>query len=282
MDLDSAAAPALEMWHRPFLAQTHGIIDPMQVAAAQFADLPVEPLNPPLLGRRLHNPPLLVSLHALPRQRRLELLARADAQLRDRGRPLFCTLLESDAPERVRSHLLSRMAPLQPRTGRVLFRVHDPRVFRHLRWLLDPWQMAHLIGPITSWSWHEPLSNTWRTHLRPSIVAPPEPLIRPDQWSLLAQFACINGCLRELAERGAGHASTLLPALLADIAEGQAMGLRESADLGCYALHRLDQGEAFAQEPTARRRLERVQQQGMSYRMACQLELQQGQRTEVA
>lgn len=272
MDLDSSAAPPVEMWHRTFLAQTHGIIDPTQVAAAQFADLPVEPLDPPLLARRLHQPPLLVALHALPRHDRLALLERCDAQLRDRGRPLFCTLFESDAPDRVRNHLMRQMAPLQPRIGRVLLRVHDSRVFRHLRWVLDLSQMAQLMGPISAWTWHEPLGNTWRTHLRPAVEVAPGPPLRRDQWGTLANIACINGCLRDLAEAQAGHASALLPALLECIDEARAVGLHESADLGLYALHRLDHGEGFARQEALRVRLKRVQQKGMSYRMACQLE----------
>lgn len=272
MDLDSATAAPVEMWHRTFLAQTHGIIDPLQVAAAQFANLPAEPLNPPLLGGRLHQPPLIVALHTLSRQDRLALLEQCDAQLRDRGRPLFCTLLESDAPDRVHHHLMSQMAPLQPRVGRVLFRVHDARVFRHLRWLLDPAQMVKLMGPISAWTWHEPLGNTWRTHLRPAVEVMPGSLLRHDQWRTLMDIACINGCLRDLAEEQVGHASGLLPALLECIDEARTMGLREDADLGLYALHRLDHGKGFAHLEAVRLRLQRVQQRGMSYRMACQLE----------
>ncbi len=282
MDLDSPDAAPVDLGHRTFLAQTHGIVDPTQVAAAQFADLPVEPLNPPLLGRRLHNPPLLVALHALPWQTRLELLERADAQLRDRGRPLFCTLLESDAPDRVRPHLMSRMAPLRPRTGRVLFRVHDARVFRHLRWMLGPSQMAQLMGPIVAWTWHEPLGNTWRTQLRPATEGPPGALIDPDQWEQLAQVACINGCLKDLAEAGAGHASTLLPALLQALREAHSAGLHELDDLQWYACQRLRGTGDPAEQVVVSRRLERVHQQGMSYRMACQLELQHGLQTEAA
>ncbi|WP_295522078.1 hypothetical protein [uncultured Stenotrophomonas sp.] len=279
MDLDSAASLPVEMWHRPFLAQTHGIIDPLQVAAAQFSDLPVEPLNPPLLGRCLYAPPLL---HTLSREDRLALLERCNAQQRDRGRPLFCTLLESDAPGRLGLHLMNQMAPLQPSVGRVLFRVHDPRVFRLLRWLLDASQMAQLLGPISSWTWHEPLGNTWRTQHRPVVEAPPGRPIRADQWPILAQCSCINGCLRDLCEQGAGHASAQLPALLAGLDEGGAVGLRNAADLQCYALQRLENGEDFAQQVVVKRRFERVQQQGMSYRMACQLEQRPSPTTEAA
>lgn len=282
MDLDSPAAPPVEMWHRTFLAQTHGIIDPLQVAAAQFADLPVEPLSPPLLGGRLRQPPLLVPLHTLPRNERLALLERCDAQLRERGRPLFCTLLESDAPERVRNHLMNRMAPLQPRVGRVLFRVHDVRVFRHLRWLLAPAQMARLMGPIAAWTWHEPLGSTWRTHLRPVVEGPIGPVINADQWAMLAQFACINGCLRDLAEDGAGHASALLPALLQAIREADRGGLHALDDLQWYACQRVRGSGDAAEQAAVSRRLERVHQQGMSYRMACQLEPQHSLQTEAA
>lgn len=282
MDLDSPHASPIDMGHRTFLAQTHGIVDQAWVAAAQFADLPVEPLNPPLLGRRLHVPPLLVPLHALSWHVRLELLERADAHLRDRGRPLFCTLLASDAPERVRNHLMSRMAPLRPRTGRVLFRVHDARVFRHLRWMLEPSQMAQLMGPISAWTWYEPLGNTWRTQHRPATEGPPGPFIHPDQWDDLAQVACINGCLRDLAEAGAGHASSLLPALRQAICEARSVGLQDLDDLQVYAYQRLRDGEGATRQAALNLRLKRVHQQGMSYRMACQLERQHGLQTEAA
>lgn len=107
-------------------------------------------------------------------------------------------------------------------------------------------------------------------------------MIDPDQWEQLAQVACINGCLKDLAEAGAGHASTLLPALLQALREAHSAGLHEPDDLQWYACQRLRGTGDPAEQVVVSRRLERVHQQGMSYRMACQLELQHGLQTEAA
>ena len=198
MDLDTHVNAPIDTGHRTFLAQTHAIIDPTQVAAACFADLSCEPLEPVELSGYLRQPPLLVALDAMSRDRRLEVLDRAELHLRERGRPLFCTLLACNEAAHLRGHLRHLMGLWRPGKGRVWFRVHDPRVFRHLRWLLTPAQMAEVMGPVHAWTWHEPLGGTWRTHHRPDAHAPFGLLLQPDQWLGLEQLGVINACLRDL------------------------------------------------------------------------------------
>ncbi|HBS61708.1 MAG TPA: hypothetical protein DEB32_03045 [Stenotrophomonas sp.] len=89
MDLHSPAAAPIALWHRVFLAQTHALIDPRHVAPSEFADLPTHVLQPERLAGRVRHPPLLVTLEALARDRRLQLLDQADAHLREYGRPRF-------------------------------------------------------------------------------------------------------------------------------------------------------------------------------------------------
>lgn len=272
MDLDSPASLPIDMGHRTFLAQTHAIIDPTQVAAAAFAHLPVQPLVPAELKGCLRQPPLLVSLETLSWEERLALLDRADAHLRERGRPLFCTLLACDDPARLRGHLQHLMGLWRPGSGRVWFRVHDPRVFRHLRWLLTPAQMAVVMGPVSAWTWHEPLGSTWRTHHRPAERAPYGLLLQPEQWQGLDQMGVINGCLRDLAHDHPGSGSGQLRAVMEGVMEARAVGIEHPKDLRLYARQRLQQGRQFAQQPAVAARLAKMRAQGMSYAMACRLQ----------
>ncbi|MCF7752237.1 DUF4123 domain-containing protein [Bacillus subtilis subsp. subtilis] len=272
MDLDSPVTAPIDMGHRTFLAQTHAIIDPIQVAAAQFADLPVQALEPAELKGCLRQPPLLVTLEALPWERRLALLDRADAHLQERGRPLFCTLLACEDPTRLRGHLQHLMGLWRPGNGRAWFRVHDPRVFRHLRWLLTPAQMAHVMGPVHAWTWHEPLGGTWRTHERPATRAPFGFLLRPDQFQSLDQLGVLNGCLRDLVQDAPGTGSTQLRTLMDGVLEARGVGIADAVDLRLYACQRLRHGAGFHHQPTVHQRLQHVGQ-GMSYAMACRLDL---------
>lgn len=272
MDLDSPVIAPVDMGHRTFLAQTHAIIDPTQVAAAQFADLPVQPLEPAELQGCLRQPPLLVALEALPWEQRLVLLDRADAHLRERGRPLFCALLACEDAPRLHGHLQHLMGLWRPGRGRVWFRVHDPRVFRHLRWLLTPAQMAHVMGPVHAWTWHEPLGGTWRTHARPEERAPFGLLMQPDQFQGLEQLGVLNGCLRDLTQDAPGTGSTQVRTLMAGVLEARGTGIVHATDLRLYACQRLQHGAGFHRQPAVRQRLLRVEQ-GMSYAMACRLDL---------
>lgn len=269
MDLDTPAAAPIDMGHRTFLAQTHAIIDPTQVAAAAFADLPAEVLDPIELTGWQRQPPLLVALEALTWEQRLALLDRADAHLRERGRPLFCTLLACDDPPRLRGHLRHLMGLWRPGRGRVLLRVHDPRVFRHLRWLLKPEQMAHVMGPVQAWTWHEPLGGTWRTHLRPEDKAPFGLMLGPGQWQQLSQVGVLNGCLRELAYAGSGAGSGHVRGLIEGMLEARSAGIDSPEDLSLYARQRLVHGQRFRHRPEVAARLDLLQTERMSYAMAC-------------
>lgn len=269
MDLDSPVTAPIDMGHRTFLAQTHAIIDPTQVAAAAFADLPIQVLDPPALKGRLRQPPLLLPLNALSWEQRLALLDRADTHLRDRGRPLFGTLLACDDAPRLRQHLQHLMGLWQPGKGRVLLRVHDPRVFRHLRWLLSPDQMAHVMGPVQAWTWHEPLGGTWRTHLRPEDKAPFGLMLAPGQWQQLSQVGVLNGCLRELAHAGFGAGSRHVHDLLEGMLEARSAGIDSREDLSLYARQRLVHGQRFRNRPEVAARLNLLQAERMSYAMAC-------------
>lgn len=272
MDLDTHVNAPIDMGHRSFLAQTHAIIDPTQVAAACFADLPAEPLEPAELKGCLRQPPLLVALDTLSWERRLDVLDRAERHLRERGRPLFCTLLACNDASGLRGHLRHLMGLWRPGKGRVWFRVHDPRVFRHLRWLLTPAQMAEVMGPVHAWTWHEPLGGTWRTHHRPDAHAPFGLLLQPDQWQGLEQMGVINACLRDLVNDPATGGRSTLRALMEGVLEARDAGLEDVRDLSLYARQRLQHGPGFRHRPDVAARLARLRGEGMSYAMASRLE----------
>ncbi|WP_411852535.1 hypothetical protein ACLB90_08700 [Stenotrophomonas sp. LGBM10] len=270
MDLDTPAAAPIELWHRVFLAQTHALLDPRDVAPARFADLPTQVLQPEGLAGRVRHPPRLVTLEALAWDRRLQLLDQADAHLREYGRPLFCALLACDDAPAARSHLQRVMRLVQPGVGPGWLRLHDPGVFRHLRWLLTPAQMACVMGPVVTWLWHEPVSGTWRAHARPAVVPSQGLHLQPAQMRDLAQIGVLNRCLRDLAQAGEGTGEGGVRALLDGIHEARAVGLDDPADLRLYACQRLRHGSGFQQRPDVRQRLAHFRSRGMSYVMACQ------------
>jgi hypothetical protein len=160
----------------------------------------------------------------------------------------------------------------RPGKGRVWFRVHDPRVFRHLRWLLTPAQMAEVMGPVHAWTWHEPLGGTWRTHHRPDAHAPFGLLLQPDQWLGLEQLGVINACLRDLVVDPATAGSGALRALMEGVLEARDAGLDDVRDLSLYARQRLHHGPGFRHRRDVASRLARLRGDGMSYSMATRLE----------
>lgn len=245
----------VELGHRLFLEQDYGIINPLQVGTEHYADLDVCCLLPKGFARHKRMMPLLVHLGSLQRSRRIELLEQAEEWVRNHHMPLFSALFTSqyDAGH-VRAMLVDRMVCRRPDRVGVWLRYHDPRVFRHLQWLLDAEQRSALMGPAVIWLGFDPLLRHWCRWSRPDSQGNQRLHLSQEQWQAIEQFEALNRCLRDLAElelpTDDGSARCVLESLL----EARRRGLVEDVAAIRFALRR-QAGEAENQADAERHRL---------------------------
>lgn len=261
----------VELDHRLFLAQDYALINPMQVGEAQYSDLIVLRLQPSGLERHKRLMPLLVHLADMEEARRLELLKRADDWAREHDLPMFSALFTSEkAPEQVKGRLQGQMVLKRSAGGSVWLRYHDPRVFRHLCWLLDDAQLAALMGPATTWLGYDPLRSTWSRWSRPEVRSQPRLRLSPEQWEAVDQFEALNRCLREFADEGEPSDDATARSLLGGLLAARKQGLTQKDDAMLYARQQFEHGERIAAVPAVKQRLQQVREQAMSYVAACE------------
>ncbi|MEZ0470328.1 DUF4123 domain-containing protein [Luteimonas salinilitoris] len=230
--------------HREFLAQDYALINPMQVAPDQYRDLDTVRLLPKGLDRHARMMPLLLRLKSLAEHVRIDLLHRAEQWARDYDMPLFSALMSSDVElARLKAHLLRNMLLKRLGVGRIWLRFHDPRVYRHLCWLLDGEQMARLMGPVSAWMWYDPLVGAWHTHERAAAVELGPLQLSQAQWKAMDQVEALNRCMRDLADEDSGPLGKgILRQLMAGLLEAQRKGLDEIGDRVLYATQFVRQG----------------------------------------
>lgn len=262
----------VELDHRRFLAQDYAIINPLQVGKNEYADLEFCRLLPKGLERHQRMMPILLHLSGIPDNKRLDLLERADRWLRDRHMPMFSALFTSArAPDQVRSSLITRMVISDDNGKRVWLRFHDPRVFRHLSWLLRKEQLALLMGPAETWLGFDPLSREWHHWDRPLGVGPLSRRLRFDagQWRAVEQLEILNSCLRDLFEEGEDCSDLAARELLDGLLESQQQGLSEDFDKKLFARQHRAYGPGLHTLPAIAHRLQQVREQTATYVAAC-------------
>lgn len=191
----------VELDHRLFLEQDYGLINPLQVGKEHYADLEVHRLMPKGFARHERMLPLLVPLGSLEREQRIELLERTEEWARNHHMPFFSALFTSQHEAGyVRAMLVDRMVSRRPDQVSVWLRFHDPRVFRHLQWLLDPKQVPALMGPAVTWLGFDPLCRHWHCWSRPDSPGNQRLCLSQEQWQVVEQFEALNRCLRDLAQ----------------------------------------------------------------------------------
>lgn len=210
---------------RLFLTQDYAVINPLQVGAEDYDDLDVVRLLPAGLERHEHMMPLLVELRGLPEGSRIELLERVDHWSSEHDMPLFSALLACPAEmSRLVFHLRRRMVLRRPGGNSAWLRFHDPRVFQHLRWLLTPAQMASLMGPVTAWTWYDPLRACWQEQECPQTDPRARLSLSPSQWQALEQFEALTRRLGELADEGEDADDALARRLLNELVRARDAG----------------------------------------------------------
>lgn len=256
--------------HRAFLEQDFALVNPLQVDASQYMDLDTVRLVPEGMERHAHMMPLLVELNTLAETKRLDLLMRASNWARNNDMPLFSALLRGGSKGRVVYNLKRCMLISYPGVGRRWLRYHDPRVFRHLRWLLGLEQMAFLMGQIDRWTWYDPVQMRWDTHNRPDIVGrTPRFSLSTQQWVSLQLFDALNVCLRELAAEGLATDDSAAKAILEGLLQASRQGLTDDDDVRLFARQYEMHGPQWHQQERVLHCIERARTNQDTYFSAC-------------
>lgn len=189
----------MELSHRLLGAHSFAILNPLQLEHRQWGGLPVTGLVPPILSSKAPTMPQLLDLASLSNEQRSALLERVDRWDRDSDTPFFSLLIKSTATStQVAAHLSRQLIVRAPDGSDALLRWYDPRVIRHLYWLLAPEQLRALSGPVATWTWREHDSH-WATHEVP-IAADRVVRLRIDdeQWSAVGRFGVLNRTILQL------------------------------------------------------------------------------------
>jgi len=252
----------------------YALLNPLSVVQADLAGLPCQPLKTRSIKVREHLLPQLLCLNALSAAQR-ESLTAIVAEYTRRGTPFLSALLQSEAtPDQIISHF--RFTLEQPRSGskrRWWLRCYDPRVFRHLCWLLDELRMDRLLGPITAWSWPD-LSGCWHRLPRGGELDPWKrmPMLSRQQWAAIDRMALLNGTLDRLAMLAPEIRCSFEDYVWLDglLAEAHERGLSDAEDCRLYA----EQGARFHphihDHPGLRQRLNETIEQHGSYARYCE------------
>lgn len=189
----------MRIGHRELAAHQYAVLNPLQLERSHWADLSTVALQPKVLQNKADTMPRLLHLAVLDRVQQAALLERADAWDRHNDLPFFALLLRSGAPVgRVAAHLTRQLVIRAPDGSDVLLRWYDPRVFRHLRWLLTGAQMQALSGPVTAWCWRDGSAH-WSTQEVATADGKPTRLrSTPEQWATIGRMGVLNRTIAQL------------------------------------------------------------------------------------
>lgn len=177
--------------HRMMLTCDFAVINSLQVEPEARADLEGLSIMPARFQGQEHLFPLLVELRTLSDSQRIDMIDRMATWQASRGTPYFSALLKCpDGKDVLCQHLTRRSDVRLSDGGQDVLRLHDPRLFRHLPWMLRSEQMVALLGNISCWTWHGS-DGLWYS-LRNPGASPAHRLlplrIDSDQWPLLLRI----------------------------------------------------------------------------------------------
>jgi hypothetical protein len=240
-----------------------------------WGDLVSLPIVPDRYRDQPHLFPQLVELEQMDEHARMGLLDRARRWVENHGTPYFSALLQtSTSAERLRRHLANQMDRYHfARRQYDVIRLHDPKVFRHMRWLLDAHQWETLLGPIDSWAWLEP-AGSWQRRDRDRDVTNIAAQIRlsPGQWISLLRVGEINQSLARLSRVAPEIPDDAKLAQQLDALLGEAWGtyqLEDRTDRLLFAEQAVRFHPRIHQHPQLQERLQRVHAPELTYAGAC-------------
>lgn len=258
--------------HRLLLAQDYALINPLQVDSSLWRDLPLVRLSPKELAAEPAAMPRLLALREMAEHDCLQLLERVHEQARRSKYPYFSALIVSPrTANELSTHLAERVIVRGPDRRSAILRYFDPRVFRHLRWILKKTQMDSLLRSVNVWTWFTPAGN-WSHHRCDRTASPSRLRLTDQQWGALQRVRLLHRCLEQIAihvpktlndDAIARHVDALLHLAYTEY------GLRDGDDRSLYALQAARFHPRIAEHPEIRIRLCKVQNGDISYVGAC-------------
>lgn len=259
------------LWHRFLLAQDYAIINPLQVDASLWEDLPTLALEPAALVEQADLMPRLLTFQDISQTQRLELIERAKTHQKHSAPPYFSALIESKSPkEQMQQRLSQRLLVDGPDGKKGLLRYFDPRVFMHLRWLLDNKQMSLLLFDIDCWHWPDSKGN-WHDFKSPETVAYSTLRLSESQWQTLTTLGWLNRLLKQLGTDPALDTTEpqLARTALSHLQTAQQLGLKGKDDCCLYAKQSTLFTPRIHQHPDLQTRLNSALSGDISYTSAC-------------
>lgn len=256
--------------HRLFLQHDFALLgSATEIGEFDLAGVPCIALVPDGIAFPEGVAPQLAVLRGLSADQRLALLDRAEAAWQPGEVFLFQALLQStDDEKRVAGHLRSRMMKRRTADRSYWIRLHDPRVFNQLRGVLQPWQLADLMGPVKAWTGCDPTQRIWWRQVRPIHDTDVDLAWSSAQWDQVFRIELVNRVLRTLLRQGAVQAPDPALGRRVDAAIVRAVEveqLQQPRDQEAFAVHDVIHGERLFQHPLMRACLQEVRDSGASY-----------------
>ncbi|WP_434212450.1 DUF4123 domain-containing protein [[Pseudomonas] boreopolis] len=228
--------------HRALLKAQYALVNPIQVPGSQYQALKSTALVPRGMERHARMMPRLLHLDTLREEERLGLLDRSERWLQQFGNHLLPVFIETRRPlASVVQALLRSMLITDQRSKRHWLRLHDPRVLRHLAWLLDEAQLQVLLTAGDVWNFHAGDDRAWQQ----IVVAAPtgernvKLALDAEQWNELALLGSLNDVMEEMALDAVTLNAVDISEAMRLLKEAQSQGIDDDAELRIYALTRL-------------------------------------------
>jgi hypothetical protein len=150
--------------------------------------------------------------------------------------PVICAMLEStELYGPIQEQLSERLLLPKPTEGAAVFRYYDPRVFRHLRWILKAEQLGGLLGLVDSWTYLDP-EEGWVTVERPKCDGATAFEVSRDQYAAIARIELVEQAIDLLRTSRMSSTADTPRQLHAQLVKGEGYGL-SADDLLAFSLH---------------------------------------------
>lgn len=271
----SYCKPIDGLWHRVLLSHDAALINPQQVEAELWDDLPCMPLVPPLLQAHAKLMPRLLDLNAMTSEARVQLLERSEQHRRHSDQPFFSALVTFQKNRNFKKqahHLTSRLILTGPNSGRCLLRYYDPRVFRHLLWIFNDNQLDRLLCGVKEWLWLDG-NGIWQIFSPNAKTTAALIHVTPQQWDAIGRVGLLNRCLNWLAVGSGFDIAGLEQAKQVDqllLEAQQQHGLADANDCCLFAEQAMVFGRELHRHPIMAGYLKRVKEGDVGYQTACQ------------
>lgn len=254
--------------HRSLWEHDYALINPLQVDSKLWSDLPAVALVPDGLEESADLMPRLLLLTKLGGKERIALLDRAKKHENFSNFPYFSSLIASKEEPTFLAACLRRQLVARFNKTKVFFRYFDPRVFKHLEWILSDAQLSALLYGVETWTWRDELGK-WCIHNQTKFCTYPRFRLLSEQWDQVKRIHLINQVVAKIEDASNDivmanrSISRLIDELLVQASENY--NLINSEDRCLYAYHGVIYGTDIFRHPEFAARLARTKNSEQSY-----------------